>query len=82
MLNLYITDLKKIIKDKLFLVTCILGIVFTLMTPILYKALFEVLGVGEILGDLVDAKILTFGAFNPSGNLGFIMPILIAIIVC
>ena len=82
MLNLYITDLKKIIKDKLFLVTCILGIVFTLMTPVLYKALFEVLGVGEILGDLIDAKTLTFSAFSTSGNLGFIMPILIAIIVC
>lgn len=82
MLNLYITDLKKIIKDKLFLVTCILAAILAIGNPLTYKLLFDALGVGELLGDLMSAKSLFFSSFSPGNNIGVIMPILIAIIVC
>lgn len=82
MRNLYVTDLKRILKDKLFLVTCILAGVFALINPVLNKVLFEVLDMGDMLGTVVNAKSMLFTAYVPSDNLGFIMPILIAIVVC
>ena len=82
MRNLYLTDLKRIFKDKLFLITVILAGVFAVVNPLLYYALFQVLELGELLGQLVSAKSLFFTSFLPGDNLGLIMPILIAIIIC
>ena len=82
MRNLYGTDLKRILKDKLFLVTCILGGVFAVINPLLNKVLFSALDMGDLVSDLLNAKSMMFTAFLPGDNLGLIMPILIAIIVC
>ncbi|MBE6694478.1 MAG: hypothetical protein E7589_06920 [Ruminococcaceae bacterium] len=81
MRNLYVTDLKRILKDKLFVVTCILAGVFAVVNPLLNKVIFEALDLGELLGNMVNAKSMLFSAFIPGDNLGLIMPILIAIIV-
>ena len=82
MRNLYLVDLKRILKDKLFLVTCILATVFAVINPLLNKILFEALDMGELLDSMINAKTMTFSAFLPGDNLGLIMPILIAIVVC
>ena len=83
MRNLYISDLKRIFKDKLFLVTCILGGVFALVNPLLNKVLLEALDLDALmLGTMMSAKSMLFSAFLPGDNLGLIMTILIAIIVC
>ena len=82
MCKLYVTDLKRILKDKLFLVTCILAGVFAVINPLLNKVLFEVLDLGEMLGAMVYAKSMFFTSFLPGDNIGLIMPILIAVIVC
>ncbi|MBQ3063921.1 MAG: hypothetical protein IJC99_03875 [Clostridia bacterium] len=82
MRNLYIADLKRILKDKLFMVTCILAGVFAIINPLLNKVLFEALDMGDLLGGMMNAKSMLFTAFLPGDNLGLIMPILIAIIVC
>lgn len=82
MRNLYLSDLKRILKDKLFMVTCILAAAFALINPLLNKLLFEILDLGEILGSTVSAKSMLFGAFLPSDNLGLVMPILMSIVVC
>ena len=44
MLRLIKTDLKRIIKDKLFLITLIIAVVFALMNPLIYKLLTVALG--------------------------------------
>ncbi|MBR7111314.1 MAG: hypothetical protein IKC75_00080 [Clostridia bacterium] len=82
MRDLYVTDLKRILKDKLFMVTCILAGVFALITPLLNKVLFEALDMGELLGGMINAKSMLFTSLLPGDNLGLIMPILIAIVVC
>lgn len=81
MRNLYVADVKRILKDKLFVVTCILAAVFAVINPLLNKVLFEALDLGELLGTM-GAKTMFFSAFLPSDNLGMIMPILISIVVC
>lgn len=83
MRNLYFADLKRILKDKVFLVTCILAGVFALINPLLNKAIFEMLDIGEMAALLpqMNAKNMLFSAFLPGDNLGLIMPILICIIV-
>ncbi len=83
MRELLLTDLRRIIKDKLFLVACILGGVFALFTPLLYEGIVLALGDEvEMLGPLVEAKALFFSAFLPGGNFGLILPILVAIVLC
>lgn len=84
MRNLYAADLKRILKDKLFMVTCILAGVFAVINPLLNKVLFEALDLGEMLDGMIsmNAKSMLFTAFMPGDNLGLIMPILVAIIIC
>ena len=88
MRNLYISDLKRIVKDKLFFVVCILAGVFAIINPLLYKLIFAAVreyasGVmADMLYSTVNAKSLTFTAFLPSDNLGFVMAVLISIVVC
>ncbi len=84
MRNLYIMDVKRILKDKLFFVTFILAVVFAVINPLLNKLLFGLIDMEEMVGELLgmNAKSMFFSAFAPGDNLGLIMPILIAIIVC
>ena len=77
------TDLKRILKDKLLIITCIIGVVLALTSPLLYKALFGMMDADEaLMGLVIDSKTLFFTAFAPGNNFGLIAPILIAIILC
>lgn len=83
MVDLLRCDLKRAIKDKLFLVLCIVGGAFAVITPLLYKALFASLNVEVgMLGLQMNARSLFFSSFSLTNNFGLILPILIAIILC
>ena len=82
MRNLYVTDLKRIFKDKLFIIACILAGLFAITNPIINKVLFELLDMGDLLDNLMNSKTIFFSAFVPGDNLGLIMPIFVSIIVC
>lgn len=90
MLKLLKVDFKRVLKDKLFLVMCILAVVFAAVTPLLYVAIFGTLGVetGEMsemldaLGMSINAKSMFFQSFSLGNNLGLILPVLLAIILC
>lgn len=88
MRNLLKADLKRVWKDKLFFILLILAGVFALITPLLYKAIFALMSMEELLemeallGSQVNSKVLFFTSFSPSNNFGLILPILLAIILC
>lgn len=88
MTNLIKVDLKRILKDKLFLITIIIAVAFAFLTPLLYLVLFNVLefeieGPGlETIGFNVSSKTLLFSAFSLSNNFGMILPIFISVIIC
>jgi len=87
MRNLLKTDLKRILKDKLFLILCIIGGVFALFNPLVYKLLFSALDLEETATEMgaalnVSAKNLFFSAFIPGDNFGLILPIFLSIILC
>lgn len=85
MLKLLVTDYKRILKDKLFLVICIIGLAFALFTPLLYKVLFSSLqgeGMDDLLSMYVSAKQILFSSFSLTNNFGLILPIFLMIIVC
>lgn len=83
MLKLFKCDLKRVLKDKLFMIVCILGGAFALVTPLLYWALFGSLdeSMGELFGSYTSAKSHFFDAFSVGNNLGLVVPILLAIIL-
>jgi ABC-type transport system involved in multi-copper enzyme maturation permease subunit len=81
MFNLLKMDLKRLFKDKLFLVLCILAGVFALITPLLYKGLSALMQGEDLLG-MFSAKDLFFRSFVPGDNLGLIAPVLVAIVIC
>ncbi len=76
-------DLKRVIKDKLMLVLAILAVVFALITPLTFALVFSVIDVSEepMLSALVSAKGLFFQSFSMTNNMGFIAPVLLAIIL-
>ena len=79
-------DFKRVFSDKLFLVVCILAVVFAVITPLLYLALFGMMGemdelTKELLAGQVNAKGQFFAAFSFGNNLGLIAPLLIGIIL-
>ena len=83
MLNLIKTDLKRILKDKLFLVICIICGVFALLTPLLLYAVGSIAGdAAQMLGMSMDAKTLFFQAFNPVNDFGLVASVLFCIILC
>lgn len=87
MLRLIKTDLKRILKDKLFLVTLILAGIFAVITPVLYKIIAVTLGsideeMTEMLGMFVHTKDMFFSSFSLGNNFGLVLPIFIAIIIC
>ena len=87
MTNLIRSDFKKFFKDKLFLVVCILAVVFVVITPLLYIVLFGTMGeidpmTESLLSGYITAKGQFFGAFSFGNNLGLIAPLLIGIILC
>lgn len=84
MLRLLYTDLKRIVKDKLFLIVCIIGAAFSIITPLIYFAIFSVLGDMsdmELLGFGFTGKTMYFSCFSPGNNFGIILPVFISIII-
>ena len=83
MRELLLTDLRRIIKDKLFLVSCILGVIFAASTPLLYKGISMFLDVeNDLISNLTNARTMFFSSFALGSNFGFILPILLAIVLC
>lgn len=84
MVELIKSDFRRVLKDKLFMVVCILAAVFAVITPLLYKAIFSSMGsdMEGVLVGVVTAKKNFFGAFSLGSNFGFVMPFLLAIILC
>ena len=89
MFDLLKTDLKRALKDKLFLVLCIIAGAFAIFTPLLYKGLFTLLEIDaasmqelEMLGLGINAKSMFFQSFSLGNNFGLILPIFVAIILC
>lgn len=76
-------DLKRVLKDKLLLVLAILAVVFALITPLTFALVFSVIDVSDepLLSSLVSAKGLFFQSFSMTNNMGFIAPILLAIVL-
>lgn len=86
MTRLIKSDYKKFFKDKLFIVVCILAVVFAATTPILYAVMFRAMGnldpvTEEMLTGYVNAKGQFFSSFSFGNNLGLIAPLLIGIIL-
>ena len=84
--KLLLSDLKRIFKDKIFIIACIVGICFALLTPIILLVLtilIEFLNFQELsfLKESFYGRTIFFGSFNPGNNFGLILPILISIIV-
>ena len=80
------SDYRKFFKDKLFLVVCILAIIFAVTTPLLYAGLLSLAGdidpmTEEMLSSYMSAKGQFFGGFSFGNNLGLIAPLLIGIIL-
>lgn len=75
-------DLKRVFKDTLFLVLMILTVVFAIIGPVLTRALFSLIDMGESIRDLISAKSLFFKAFSVGSNMGLITPILLTIAIC
>lgn len=84
MVNILKTDFKRVLKDKLFLVLCILGVVFAIITPVLHHVILSSAGevAEQLFADLTYAKTHFFTAFSLSDNLGLIAPILLSIVLC
>jgi ABC-type transport system involved in multi-copper enzyme maturation permease subunit len=81
-------DFARILKDKLFLVACIVGGVFAFITPLMYQLIFSSLGGAETeemlmaMGLSITAKSQFFDAFSLGNNFGLVLPVLISIIIC
>lgn len=89
MIDLLKADLKRAVKDKLFIVLSIIAVVFAFITPLLYKFIFALMEVdAETMQELdailgtINAKAMFFGAFSLGNNFGFILPLFVAIIIC
>ena len=84
MKNLLITDIKRMVKDKLFLIAVIIGLAFAVTTPFMYKGLILLLdgqAGAELFGSMMSAKSLLGTSFAPMSNYGLILPILLAIVI-
>lgn len=96
MTKLLYCDFKRVLKDKLFLVLCIVGAVFALTTPLMYAFIFKGLGLDTamgaeagttaelyaMLGIAIDAKTMFFSSLSLSNNFGLVAPVLLSIVLC
>lgn len=86
MLRLLKVDLTRIIKDKLFIVICIIGGIFAISTPIMMFVLLKIIGgenmeLLEAFGLSVTGKTLFFNSFSLTNNFGIILPIFVCVII-
>ena len=89
MSNLLKTDLRRVFKDKLFLIICIIAAGFALITPFLYKIIEVIINTAlddaesnELYESMFYSKTLFTSAFSSTNNFGLILPILVGIIIC
>ena len=84
MTGLLKSDFRRILKDKLLIVVGILAVVFAITLPLLYAVIFSTADVlaTEMLGNMFTAKTLFFSSFSMGNNLGLVVPVLLAIILC
>lgn len=84
MINLIKTDLRRIVKDKLFMVIGIIGLVFAVFTPLLMLGVNSMLDEesATMLGMSINAKTLFFQAFNPANDFGLAALVLLCVILC
>lgn len=79
------TDLRRMLKDKLFLVAVFIGLGLALFTPLIYKVLIVVLEeaaeMEDLFGMLFTAKGILGTSFAPLNNFGLILPVFLAIII-
>ncbi len=86
MTGLLRSDYKRFFHDKLFLVVCILAVIFAVITPLLYAVILGVSGeidpmTEEMLAGYMTAKGQFFSAFSFGNNFGLIAPLLIGIVL-
>lgn len=84
MCELLKVDFRRVLKDRLFLISCIIGAAFSLVNTLLYVVMEFGMNElsGEMLGSLVTAKAQFFSSFALGNNFGMIAPVLLAIILC
>lgn len=88
MCDLLKNDLKRVWKDKLFLIICIIASVFALITPLLFKGIImmadmeELLEMEGMLGLEINAKMLFFNSFSLGNNFALVLPVLLTIVLC
>ncbi len=79
------SDFRRVFKDKLILILCIIGAAFALVTTLMYRGLFALVdddSLGDMMSDMVTAKSQFFAAFSLGNNFGLIVPVLLAIVLC
>jgi len=92
MIKLIKIDFLRILKDKLFLIVCILSAVFAIITPLLNYGIITLMAdvmdatdeeAALMMGMMqIDAKTMFFSAFSAGNNFGMILPILFSIVLC
>ena len=88
MIGLLKSDFRRVLKDKLLIVMGILAVVFAVITPLLYALILSGTGFSDdemFLGAFAStfsAKTQFFSSFSLGNNLGLIVPVLIAIVLC
>jgi len=82
MINLLKVDFKRILKDKLLIIVCIIALVMSLFMPLLFKGITQI---GGGLEDGLSIENVSLGffsnAFAAGSNVGLILPIFVAIII-
>ena len=82
------SDFMRVLKDKLLIVMGILAVAFAVITPLLYALILSGTGYNDndmVMGALAvsfTAKSQFFGSFSLGNNLGLIVPVLLAIVLC
>lgn len=83
MLNLLKSDLKRFFKDKLFIISLIVVAAFGILSPLLYKLIYEMATSMEIMdlsGQFTSSN-LSLSGLSLSSDVGFIIPIFLAILL-
>ncbi len=83
-------DFRRVLKDKLILIMCIIAAAFAVITPLLYVMIFAFSGdtiddsdmAMDMLNGLFSAKTQFFASFSIGNNFGLVAPILLAIVLC